>query len=149
MLWRRLKPMSDVHFELPDVEDAASAERALRVLDGSDDVLVRAGGASAPLPPEARDLLRQLLGHLANGDAVTVVPMHAELTAQQAAELLGVSRPFLIRLVDEGKLAYRMVGTHRRVSLADVLAFKKANKAARRILAAELTAEAEELGLYK
>lgn len=51
--------------------------------------------------------------------------------------------------MDEGKLAYRMVGTHRRVSLADVLAFKKANKAARRILAAELTAEAEELGLYK
>ena len=87
---------------------------------------------------------------MANGDAVTVVPVAAEVTAQQAAEILGVSRPFLIRLVDDGKLACRLVGTHRRIPLVDLLAFKQANRAERRAIAAELTAETQELGFdYK
>ena len=148
--------MTDLHLHVPSTADARGADQALRALDqqGTDRAVVRAVGApessAVELPPEARTLLLRILGHMANGDAVTVVPVAAEVTAQQAAEILGVSRPFVIRLVDEGKLACRLVGAHRRIPLVDLLAFKKANRAERRAIAAELTAEAQELGFdYK
>lgn len=147
--------MTDLDLHVPSAADARSANQALRALDhGTERAVVRAVGApesaAVELPPEARTLLLRILGHMANGDAVAVVPVAAEVTAQQAAEILGVSRPFVIRLVDEGKLACRLVGTHRRIPLADLLAFKQANRAERRAIAAELTAEAQELGFdYK
>lgn len=148
--------MTDIDLHVPSTADARGADQALRALDdqGTERVVVRAVGApessAVELPPEARTLLLRILGHMANGDAVTVVPVAAEVTAQQAAEILGVSRPFVIRLVDDGKLACRLVGTHRRIPLVDLLAFKQANRAERRAIAAELTAEAQELGFdYK
>ena len=145
--------MTDIELHVHSRQEAQDADRALRALDHGDGaaVMVHAAGrtdaAEVELPVEARALLLRILGHMANGDAVTVVPVQAEVTAQQAAEILGVSRPFLIRLIDEGEVACRLVGTHRRVPLADLLGFKQANKAERRALAADLTAEAQELGL--
>ena len=148
--------MTDIDLHVPSTADARGADLALRALDhqGTERAVVRAVGApessAVELPHEARTLLLRILGHMANGDAVTVVPVAAEVTAQQAAEILGVSRPFVIRLVDEGKLACRLVGTHRRIPLVELLAFKQANRAERRAIAAELTAEAQELGFdYK
>lgn len=147
--------MTDIDLHVPSADEARGADRALRALDhGAERAVVRAVGApessAVELPTEARALLLRILGHMANGDAVTVVPVAAEVTAQQAAEILGVSRPFVVRLVDEGKLACRLVGTHRRIPLADLLAFKHANRAERRAIAAELTVEAQDLGFdYK
>ena len=148
--------MTDIDLHVPTPADARGADQALRALDrdGDTKTVVRAAGApelsAVELPAEPRDLLLRILGHMANGDAVTVVPVAAEVTAQQAAEILGVSRPFVIRLVDEGKLPCRLVGTHRRIPLADLLVFKQANRAERRAIAAQLTAEAQELGFdYK
>ena len=144
--------MTDLDLHIPSAAESRAAELALRALEGEPGpglVVRAAGGAGASaveLPAEARILLLRILGHMANGDAVTVVPVQAKMTAQQAADVLGVSRPFLIRLIDDGKLPCRMVGTHRRIPLADLLAYKQANKAERRAIAAELTAEAEELG---
>ena len=144
--------MTEIDLHVPSREDSQGADQALRALDAASGaaVLVHlAGTLDAPqveLPAEARSLLLRILGHLANGDAVTIVPVHAELTTQQAAEILGVSRPFLIRLIDEGKVACRLVGAHRRIPLSDLLAFKQANKAERRAVAGELTEEAQELG---
>jgi excisionase family DNA binding protein len=77
------------------------------------------------LPKGVMQLLVMLLTEMSNGNAVTLMPIHAQLTTQQAADLLGVSRPFLIKEMQEGKLKYQRVGTHRRIALADVMEYRK------------------------
>jgi excisionase family DNA binding protein len=99
------------------------------------------------VPIEAFELFVRILSELANGNAVTVLPVHAELTTQQAADLLNVSRPHLVKLLEEKKIPYRMVGTRRRVAFRDLLAFKNVDDAERKQIADELAAEAQKLGL--
>jgi excisionase family DNA binding protein len=99
------------------------------------------------VPAIALTLLLQLLKELARGHAVTLLPLHTELTTQQAAEVLNVSRPFLVQLLEDGQISYRKVKTHRRVQLRDVLAYKTRTDADRRTALDELTAEAQRLEL--
>jgi len=99
------------------------------------------------LPSTAAALLADMLTQLANGNAVTLVPMHAELTTQQAADLLGVSRPYLIGLLESGAIPFRRVGNRRKVAVADLLAYREVSDQRRRAALDELTREAEELGL--
>lgn len=99
------------------------------------------------LPGEALHLLVHILTHMAQGHAVTVVPVQAELTTQKAADLIGVSRPFLVKLLEDGTIPFRKVGTHRRVLVADLIEYQKRDNAERRQAADELTAEGQKLGL--
>ena len=99
------------------------------------------------LPPVVARLLMDILKETAAGNAVTLVPIHAEVTTQQAADLLNVSRPFLIGLVEKGALPTRLVGKHRRLPLADVLAYKADHFAKRNQVLDELAAYDQELGL--
>jgi len=142
---------------IPTPHDVALAAASSRVLaqhlpSASGDVqlrLVEDGQETEPVtvPAAALTLFLRLLTEMARGHAVTVLPLHTELTTQQAAEVLNVSRPYLIRLLEEGQLPYRKVGTHRRVALQDVLAYKVRTDTARRAALDELTAEAQRLGL--
>jgi len=81
------------------------------------------------------------------GNAVRLIPHHAELTTQEVAELLDVSRPYLVRLLDEGRMLFHHVGTHRRVMFKDVMTHKAEHRRARRAALDELTRLDQELGL--
>lgn len=99
------------------------------------------------VPRGAVELLARILAHMAAGHGVSVVPSHTELTTQQAADMLNVSRPFLIGLLDAGKIDYRKVGKHRRVRAASLLDYLRADDQRRRAAADELSALTQQMGL--
>jgi excisionase family DNA binding protein len=99
------------------------------------------------LPASAVRLLVRILEETARGNAITLIPVHAELTTQQAADMLNISRPSLIQMLDEGKIEFRRVGTHRRVRFEALMAYKRAREAERRAALAELARYDQELGL--
>jgi excisionase family DNA binding protein len=103
------------------------------------------GGESVSIPTSAFRLLMEILDQMGQGNAVTILPTHAELTTAEAAEILNVSRPFVIKLIDEKTLPCRMVGSHRRLLLKDVIDYKRAIDADRRKALEALAAQAQEL----
>jgi excisionase family DNA binding protein len=84
---------------------------------------------------------------MAQGNALTLIPFHAELTTQSAADLLGVSRPFIIKQIEEGRIPAHMAGTHRRIYFRDLMDYKRKSDAARHAALDELAAESERLEL--
>lgn len=96
------------------------------------------------IPRSAADMLHQILSHMAQGNAITLIPSHAELTTQEAADALNVSRPFLVKLLEDGKLPFRKVGTHRRVLFSDLMAYRQKAKLARLKVLEELQKQAQE-----
>ena len=100
------------------------------------------------IPSVAYELLLEILSQMSQGNAVTLVPVHAELTTQKAANLLNVSRPHLIKLLESGEIPFRKVGTHRKILAEDLFKYKSDIDAKRSQSLDELTAMTEELGLY-
>ncbi len=119
----------------------ANGTRELRVL------LPNGENETVTLPPDAFRLLVTILTEMGSGNAVRLIPHQAELTTQEAADLLNVSRPYLVRLLDEGRMPCHRVGTHRRVLFKDVMAYKAERRRVRRRALDELTELDQELGL--
>ena len=103
--------------------------------------------ASIEIPAAAGPLIAQVLACMARGEAVTIIPQDAELTTQQSAEILGVSRPHVIKLMKLGRLPFRLVGTHRRVRYADLVEFQRSMESARGKVLDELAQMTQQLGL--
>lgn len=102
---------------------------------------------AVPLSARAVALILNVLEIMARKTPFSVIPYDAEFTTQQAADYLNVSRPFLIGLLDQGRINHRMVGTHRRIRFADLLEFEKTSRAEREAAIAEMIAESQRLGL--
>ena len=101
------------------------------------------------IPASLQRVLIEAARQLAEGNGVAVMPVTAEVTTQQAADVLNVSRPFVIGLLDKGDIPFHKLGTHRRIHLRDVLAYKRRRDASRRAVIDRLAAEAQELGIYE
>ena len=110
----------------------------LRLADGEEEI---------ELPTGVVSLLAHALEAMAAGRGVTLAPEHAELTTVQAADVLNVSRPYLIKLLDEKAVPHRRVGTHRRVRMEDILAYKSVIDQEREEVLDRLTREAQEDGM--
>ena len=120
--------------------------RLLRQSGGSNDVHLRSsteGADEITLPPGVAHLFGQVLEQVGRGQSVVVLPVESELTTSQAAEMIGVSRPFMVRLLEQGDIPFELVGTHRRVRLADVIAYRQ-EKARQRGVLDELVRDAQE-----
>ena len=149
--------VSASHYELPPLlpteQDAALARTSsrllaacigqsptarLRVIDGQDAIEV---------PVAALRMLVDILANMAEGNAISLVPIHAELTTQQAADFLGVSRPHLVGLVDKGEIPHHKVGTHRRIFFRDLLAYRKERMGQSKAALEALAEQAQKLGM--
>lgn len=110
----------------------------LRVIDAKGDIEV---------PVSALRMLVDILANMAEGNAISIVPIHAELTTQQAADFLGVSRPYLVGLVERGELPHHKVGTHRRIYFRDLLAYRTQRMGHSKAALDALTEQAQKLGM--
>lgn len=140
---------------LPSEAEAGIARETSRLLASrlkkGDPVQFRIVGDEAQttvkLPAAAVSLLLRVLEEMARGNAVTIFPVHAELTTQEAADILNISRPSLIQLLEERKIEYRRVGTHRRVRFDALMKYKRQADQQRHAALEELAAYDQELGI--
>jgi excisionase family DNA binding protein len=138
--------MNSAQSSLPDREainlareGATGLSRLLDDMPNTDRALIKMDGVDLILPRLAIELLREILADMSQGSAVSIVPLKAEFTTQQAADYLNVSRPFLVKLLDAGEISHSKVGTHRRIKFEDLIAHKermqkKSNAAMSRIM---------------
>ena len=124
--------------------DRSQARRIALVEENADGSDV----ARLEVPPATLRLLSRVLALMARQQAFVLYPESSELTTKQAAEMLGVSRPFLIRVLEAGEIPYRKVGRHRRVLMKDILAYKQSMQVKRRAALDELVTASEEVGGY-
>lgn len=136
---------------LPDTESSAlarsSAEELSRLLGQMPDTeraRVQLDGNDLILPRQALALLRDLLVEMAQGNAVTIVPTHAELTTQEAANILNVSRPHLVKLLEEDVIPFSRTGTHRRIRYQDLMAYRDQKNQDSKSALDELVSQAQE-----
>ncbi len=106
------------------------------------------GEPSVQLPEPVHALLMQILTALRQGSAISLVPVTQDLTTQEAAELLGVSRPHFVKLLESGALPFHLAGTHRRVYLQDLLAYKQQRDEGRSSALDRMAEEADSAGIY-
>jgi excisionase family DNA binding protein len=119
-----------------------------RLVQGGSAKLLGPDGCQLELPDTVRELLLKILKSLQSGKAISIVAEHRELTTQRAANILGVSRPFLVRLLEDGQIPFHTVGSHRRIYLRDLLAYKHRRDTARHEAIDRLAKSEVEAGTY-
>ena len=106
-------------------------------------------GDTLDIPISAVRLLFDILVNMARGNAITLLPLEKELTTQQAADILNVSRPYLVGLLEKGEIKFRKVGKHRRVRFEDIIQFKEKQMKEAEAFLDDLASESQQMGLYE
>jgi excisionase family DNA binding protein len=143
-------PVLEKPTTLPSKEDSALAQQASRAIATKQPSELRVtldDGQELVLPKAATRLIAHLLTEMAQGNAVTIIPIHANLTTQEAADYLNVSRPHLVSLLEGGKMPFHMTGTHRRIRFEDLVTFKASSEKRRRDIMEELAAQSQQEGM--
>ncbi len=135
-----------------EVEEAKLSSRTLSKYADADRVQLSIKGSNNQsdelvLPGHALQLLLDVLSEMSRGNAIGIMPIHAELSTQDAANFLNVSRPFLVGLLEKGDINFHKVGTHRRVLAKDVIDYKQQIDAERMATLDKLTEESQKLGM--
>ncbi len=135
-----------------EVEEAKLSSRTLSKYADADRVQLSIKGSNNEsdelvLPGHALQLLLDVLSEMSRGNAISIMPIHAELSTQDAANILNVSRPFLVGLLEKGDIDFHKVGTHRRVLAKDVIEYKQQIDAERMTALDKLTEESQKLGM--
>jgi excisionase family DNA binding protein len=138
---------------VPSEQNMAEIKRVddfLRCKEPRSAQLVAPDGETLEVPGAVYEVLRRIVPLMAEGAAIGLVPLYQELTTQQAADLLNVSRPFLIKLLDAGEIPYRRLGggTHRRVRFVDIMTYKRRRSEIRRAALAEIAELGQAYGAY-
>ncbi|WP_442938014.1 helix-turn-helix domain-containing protein [Nostoc sp.] len=131
-----------------EAESIKELERVLSVKDFQAK-LVGANGEKINIPEPIYQVLLQVVHAMASGKAISIIPQQQELTTQQAAEHLNVSRPYLIKLLEQGEIPHIKVGSHRRVRFDDLMNYKQQRDVKRDQLLTELTQMSQEAGFYE
>lgn len=131
----------------PSPAETAVLHRLEEALEGAGTVALSIDGRGLPLPPSLDAIVRLVVSELARGNGIRVLAAHAILTTQEAADLLNVSRPYLCRLIDNNELPAKMIGSHRRVRLDDLIDYKRRLDQDREEALTRLTQQSEGLGL--
>src|SRR5690554_3196243 len=126
----------------------ALASTLKQIRSDNPEVEIEESGTRIKIPRKALELLVKILGETAQGRPVSIVPIATEITTQAAAEMLGCSRPHLVKLLEKGEINFTKVGKHRRIKYSDVLAYKQQRKGEQRKLLIEMMKADEEAGLY-
>lgn len=137
------------HTVMPPDETEPLTQMVAALKEGQAAALVGPDDRRWELPDEAYRVLREVLLAMANGLAITVMPRQTMLTTQEAADVLGISRPTLVRLLEGGEIPYEQRGRHRRVLLVDVLAYQERARVDRDKHLDALVGEGAALGLYR
>jgi excisionase family DNA binding protein len=135
-------------YQAPDTESAEIQELYKLFLLEKAPALIGPNRESVPLPESIYNILLQVLGYLRQGKGVSVIPVMQELTTQQAANLLGVSRPFLIYLLNRDEIPFHKTGTHRRIYRKDVMDYQARRDRDRKRILAEIAKRAVAEGDY-
>ena len=132
---------------IPETQEAQVRDLR-RLIQSGGAKLVGSDGRQIPIPQPVRDLLLEILRNLQSGKAISIVPEHQQLTTQRAANILGVSRPFLVGLLEAGEIPFHMVGSHRRIYLRDLFEYKRRRDAARHEAINNMARAEMEAGTY-
>jgi excisionase family DNA binding protein len=134
-------------------DDSSDLARFVRRLGGIEEPararLVGPDGSQIDIPDELYGVLHDVVTALSHGLAISIAPHNTMLTSQEAADLLNISRPTLVRLLTDGEIAYTMRGRHRRIMLRDIVEYRERNRHERRQILDQMAADAESDGLYE
>lgn len=141
-------PLESIMAQKQEADSIRQLEHILS-LQGSQAKLVDADGKAITIPESVYQVLRQIIHAMALGQAISIAPQDQEMTTQQAADILNVSRPYLIKLLEQGEIPYIKVGTHRRIRHQDLISYKQQRDTKRSNLLDDLIQESQDMGFYE